>query len=71
MLPYATLSLADPCCAAGTWTNALTKTHLMTELLQMTTSGSTLQLVTCGGVFDYQTRSYESNLVVYTRLVDH
>ena len=30
---------------------------------------STLQLVTCGGVFDHQTGHYESNFVVYTRLV--
>ena len=30
---------------------------------------SGLQLVTCGGVFDSQTRSYLSNLVVYTSLV--
>jgi sortase (surface protein transpeptidase) len=30
---------------------------------------SGLQLVTCGGVFDSQTRSYLSNVVVYTSLV--
>jgi len=30
---------------------------------------SALQLVTCGGVFDTQTRSYLSNVVVYTSLV--
>jgi LPXTG-site transpeptidase (sortase) family protein len=30
---------------------------------------SALQLVTCGGVFDSQTRSYLSNVVVYTSLV--
>ena len=30
---------------------------------------SGLQLVTCGGVFDTQTRSYLSNVVVYTSLV--
>lgn len=28
-----------------------------------------LQLVTCGGEFDYRTRSYVSNVVVYTSLV--
>jgi hypothetical protein len=28
-----------------------------------------LQLVTCGGIFDRHTRSYLSNLVVYTSLV--
>ena len=30
---------------------------------------SALQLVTCGGVFDTQSRSYLSNVVVYTSLV--
>jgi Sortase domain len=30
---------------------------------------SALQLVTCGGAFDYQTRHYLSNVVVYTALV--
>ena len=30
---------------------------------------SALQLVTCGGVFDHQTGSYLSNIVVYTSLV--
>lgn len=30
---------------------------------------SALQLVTCGGVFDSQTRSYLSNVVVYTSLI--
>ena len=30
---------------------------------------SALQLVTCGGAFDYQTRHYLSNIVVYTALV--
>jgi hypothetical protein len=29
---------------------------------------SALQLVTCGGVFDHQTGSYLSNIVVYTSL---
>lgn len=30
---------------------------------------SALQLVTCGGVFDTNLRSYRSNVVVYTRLI--
>jgi hypothetical protein len=30
---------------------------------------SALQLVTCGGKFDTRTRSYLSNVVVYTSLV--
>jgi sortase (surface protein transpeptidase) len=31
---------------------------------------SALQLVTCGGTFDRRTRSYQSNVVVYTTLVE-
>jgi sortase family protein len=31
--------------------------------------GRSLQLVTCGGEFDYRARSYLSNIVVYTELV--
>jgi hypothetical protein len=31
--------------------------------------GRSLQLVTCGGEFDYRARSYLSNVVVYTELV--
>jgi hypothetical protein len=30
---------------------------------------SALQLVTCGGVFDHQTGSYLSNVVVYSTLI--
>ena len=32
------------------------------------TAGPELRLVTCGGPFDYQTRSYLDNIVVYARL---
>jgi sortase (surface protein transpeptidase) len=32
-------------------------------------SYSALQLVTCGGVFDYSTRSYLSNVVIFAALV--
>jgi len=31
--------------------------------------GRSLQLVTCGGQFDYRARSYLSNIVVYTELI--
>jgi sortase (surface protein transpeptidase) len=31
---------------------------------------STLQLVTCGGEFDHETRSYQSNIVVYSSLTE-
>ncbi len=31
---------------------------------------SALQLVTCGGEFDHETRSYRSNIVAYTSLTE-
>jgi hypothetical protein len=45
------------------------KTHFPTVLVYGSHGYSGLQLVTCGGVFDTQTRSYLSNVVVYTSLV--
>ena len=45
------------------------KDHFPAQQVYGPHGGSTLQLVTCGGRFDHVTRSYESNLVVYTRLV--
>jgi sortase (surface protein transpeptidase) len=45
------------------------KTQFPTVLVYGSHGYSGLQLVTCGGVFDAQTRSYLSNVVVYTRLV--
>jgi hypothetical protein len=46
-----------------------TKTHFPTRLVYGSHGYSGLQLVTCGGVFDYQARRYLSNIVVYTNLV--
>jgi sortase (surface protein transpeptidase) len=46
-----------------------TKAHFPTLLVYGSHGYSGLQLVTCGGVFDTQTRSYLSNVVVYTSLV--
>jgi sortase (surface protein transpeptidase) len=45
------------------------KTHFPTRLVYGSRGHSGLQLVTCGGTFDTQTRSYLSNVVVYTSLV--
>jgi sortase (surface protein transpeptidase) len=45
------------------------KTQFPTVLVYGSHGYSGLQLVTCGGVFDTQTRSYLSNVVVYTSLV--
>ena len=45
------------------------KAHFPTRLVYGAHGYSGLQLVTCGGVFATQTRSYLSNIVVYTSLV--
>jgi sortase (surface protein transpeptidase) len=45
------------------------KADFPTVLVYGSRGYSGLQLVTCGGVFDTQTRSYLSNVVVYTSLV--
>ena len=45
------------------------KTQFPTVLVYGSHGYSGLQLVTCGGVFDTQTRSYLSNVIVYTSLV--
>lgn len=45
------------------------KTHFPSRLVYGPDGYSGLQLVTCGGVFDRQTGSYLSNVVVYTSLV--
>jgi hypothetical protein len=44
------------------------KARFPTKLVYGSPGYSALQLVTCGGVFDPQTRSYLSNVVVYTSL---
>jgi Sortase domain len=44
------------------------KSNFPTTLVYGSHGYSALQLVTCGGVFDTQTRHYLSNIVVYTSL---
>lgn len=45
------------------------KAHFPSQLVYGQRSYGSLQLVTCGGVFDHSTGSYLSNVVVYTALV--
>jgi sortase (surface protein transpeptidase) len=45
------------------------KTEFPAEQVYASVDGSHLQLVTCGGQFDNEARSYQSNVVVFTRLV--
>lgn len=40
-----------------------------TEAVYGPTPGGTVRLITCGGVFDERTRSYDDNVVVFGRLV--
>ncbi len=44
------------------------KDEFPTERVYGETDGPTLRLVTCGGVFDRDARSYESNVVVYAEV---
>ena len=46
-----------------------TKTQFPSQRVYASHGSSALQLVTCGGIFDHQTGSYLSNIVVYTSLV--
>ncbi|MCX5046647.1 class F sortase [Aldersonia sp. NBC_00410] len=45
------------------------KTQFPAEQVYANTDGNHLQLVTCGGDFDSQARSYRSNVVVYTTMI--
>jgi hypothetical protein len=45
------------------------KAKFPAELVYGQRSYSGLQLITCGGTFDYSTRSYLSNVVIYTAFV--
>ena len=42
------------------------KTNFPTDLVYSPTLQPSLQLVTCGGSFDYHARSYRDNVIVYT-----
>ena len=42
------------------------KTSFPTDLVYSPTLEPSLQLVTCGGSFDYRVRSYRDNVIVYT-----
>ncbi|NNN10051.1 MAG: class F sortase [Acidimicrobiaceae bacterium] len=45
------------------------KTNFPDTLVYGSSGGRDLNLVTCGGTFNHQTGSYESNIVVFSRLV--
>ncbi|MBW4029748.1 MAG: class F sortase [Acidobacteria bacterium] len=45
------------------------KSNFPDALVYGSSSGRYLNLVTCGGTFDHATGSYESNIVVFSRLV--
>ncbi len=45
------------------------KSHFPDALVYATSGARLLNLVTCGGTFDHATGSYESNIVVFSRLV--
>lgn len=46
------------------------KDQFPTQLVYADLDHAGLRLITCGGDFDRQTRSYEDNVVVFARLVD-
>ena len=48
------------------WVKEVLKTDFPAAKVFGRTRGTHLWLVTCGGAFDYQTRSYLSNIIVYT-----
>jgi hypothetical protein len=51
------------------WVKEVLKSHFPASRVLGSTEGHHLWLVTCGGQFDYVTRSYLSNIVVYTTLL--
>jgi sortase (surface protein transpeptidase) len=53
------------------WVKEVPKTEFPANRVFGSSRGRHLWLVTCGGQFDYTTRSYLSNIVVYTTLIEH
>jgi sortase (surface protein transpeptidase) len=51
------------------WVKEVLKTHFPASRVLGGAEGRHLWIVTCGGQFDYVTRSYLSNIVVYTTLI--
>lgn len=45
------------------------KAHFAVKAVYAPTATPSLRLITCGGAFDYRTRSYRDNLVVFAHLV--
>ena len=48
---------------------AYPKDHFPTFEVYGNTDNAALRLITCGGKFDFSTRSYESNIVAYASLI--
>jgi sortase (surface protein transpeptidase) len=53
------------------WVKEVPKTDFPAAKVFGQTDGTHLWLITCGGAFDYQTRSYLSNIIVYTTAITH
>jgi Sortase domain len=66
---YVTLTDGDTAQFAVNSVAMYSKPQFPAERVYASHGSSALQLVTCGGVFDHQTGSYLSNIVVYTSLV--
>jgi sortase (surface protein transpeptidase) len=70
---YVTLGHNDTRRFSVHWVKEVLKTQFPASRVLGSSWGRHLWLVTCGGQFDYTTRSYLSNIVVYTTLIqsDH
>jgi len=66
---YVTLSDGDTAQFAVSSVAMYSKQQFPDQGVYASHGSSALQLVTCGGVFDHQTGSYLSNIVVYSSLV--
>jgi hypothetical protein len=66
---YVTLTDGDTAEFAVNSVAMYSKQQFPAQRVYASHGSSALQLVTCGGVFDHQTGSYLSNIVVYTSLV--
>jgi sortase (surface protein transpeptidase) len=66
---YVSLADGDTAQFAVNSVASYTKPQFPAQRVYASHGSSALQLVTCGGVFDHQTGSYLSNVVVYSSLV--
>jgi sortase (surface protein transpeptidase) len=66
---YVSLADGDTAQFAVNLVASYSKQQFPAQRVYASHGSSALQLVTCGGVFDHQTGSYLSNIVVYSSLV--